>query len=336
MRRGVTIFAVLAGVLTGGMPPLFAQSKDSLIGKRVMVIRWNADLKVGSKTIGRTQLGSLIDVSKVNGDWLWVKQASGWIQRSNVVRADLAIAHFSSLINRKRNAESYHQRAVGYTALKQFDKALADLNAAISRDPRNVAAINDRGNVYRNLGQPKRAIADFDKVIANNVRHPAIYTNRGLAWHDTRDYDRALSNFNAAIKIDAKFAPAWEAAGSARQAKEEHPAAIRNFKEAIRLDPKFVRAYNNLAWIMSTCQHGKHLDGKQAVEYATKACKLTDYKDAGMLDTLAAALAEAGRFDDAVKHATAAMALATGRQRTEISKRLKIYEMKRPYREMAK
>ena len=336
MRCGITTFAVIVGILTGWTPQLLAQNKDSLVGKRVMVVHRNADLKVGTRTIGRMRLGSVIDVSKVNGGWLWVKQAGGWIQRSHVVLADRAIAHFTSLINRKRSAESYHQRAVAYIALKRFDKALADLNTAISRDSRNVAAVNDRGNVYRNLGKPKQAIADFDKVIARNVRHPAVYTNRGLAWHDAGNYTRALADFNAAIKIDAKFAPAWEAGGSARQAKGEYTAAIKNYKQAIKLDPKFARAYNNLGWILSTCRRGEHLDGKQAVEYAKKACELSGYKNAGHLDTLAAALAESGRFDDAVKQAKAAMALATTSQRAEIAKRLKTYEMKRPFRDTAK
>ncbi|MFQ5731379.1 MAG: tetratricopeptide repeat protein [Planctomycetaceae bacterium] len=333
MRRRIVAFTVVSSLLFGLTPPLFSQARDPLAGKQVMVVRWNADLKVQAKTVGRLRLGSLITADRVSGNWLWVKQARGWIARSDVVPSERAIEHFTSAINRRRSAESYHQRAVAYTAFKQFDKALADLNAAISRDPRNVAAYNDRGNVYRKLGRPKQAIADFDKVIATNVRHPAVYTNRGLAWHDLGDYDRALADFNAAIRLDARFAPAWEAGGSARQAKGEYAAAIRNYQQAIKLDAKFVRAYNNLAWIMATCRTGKHRDGKQAVEYAMKACEMTNFQEAGTLDTLAAALAESGRYDDAVKRASEAAALADDSKKKAILRRLVLYKARKPFRE---
>ena len=42
-------------------------------------------------------------------------------------------------------------------------------------------------------------------------------------------------------------------------------------------------------------------DGGRAVELATQACKLTEWKNAGYLDTLAAAYAEKGNFSEAVK-----------------------------------
>ncbi len=333
MCRGVAVALVGMWAMFFLTPPLVSQDRDPLVGKRVMVTRWNANLKVGTKTVGSLRMGSLITVSKVSGDWLWIKNARGWIERKNVVPVDQAIAHFSAAINRNRSAEAYHQRAVAYMALKQFDKALADLNLAITRESGNVAAYNDRGNVYRNLGQPKRAIAEFDKVIARNVRHPAIYTNRGLAWHDAGDNDRALADYNAAIKIDAKFVPAWEAAGSARQAKAEYASAMRNFQHAITLNPKFLPAYNNLAWLLSTCPSSEHRDGKKAVEYATKACELTNFQDAGMLDTLAAALAESGRFEEAVKRATTAVELAGSPKKEAIRMRLALYKKREPYRD---
>lgn len=333
MRIGILTFAIIAVAPIGWLPQLFSQETNTLVGKRVMVIRWNAELKVGTKVVGNARLGSLFDVLQVNGDWLWIDQAGGWVGRRDVVLSERAIRHFSSVIGSNPTVEIYHQRAVAYAALEQFDKALADLNFVIGRDSRNPSALNDRGNVYRKLGQLKQAIADFDRAIASSAPHPAVYTNRGLVWHDAKNYDQALADFAAAIKLDIKFAPAWEAAGSSQQAKENYAKAIGNFKQAIVLDPKFVRAYNNLSWIRSTCRTSGHRNGKRAVEYALKACELTKFRDAGTLDTLAAALAEAGRFPEAIERATAAISLADSTKKTAIQERVALYKTGKPFRE---
>jgi len=68
---------------------------------------------------------------------------------------------------------------------------------------------------------------------------------------------------------------------------------------------------------------------------AERACALTDYGDADLLDTLAAAYAEAGRFQDAL--GTARRALETTERGSElaesITRRIALYEAGRPYRD---
>ena len=53
--------------------------------------------------------------------------------------------------------------------------------------------------------------------------------------------------------------------------------------------------------MLATCAELKVRDGKKAVEHARKACELTDWKLATHLGTLAAAYAQAGQFDEAIK-----------------------------------
>ena len=79
-----------------------------------------------------------------------------------------------------------------------------------------------------------------------------------------------------------------------REGKFEGAAA--HFAEAARLNPRDGNAYNNHAMIMAACPDAKYRDGKKAVEAATRACELTQWKKPDFLDTLAAAYAEAGDF----------------------------------------
>ena len=110
--------------------------------------------------------------------------------------------------------------------------------------------------------------------------------------------------------------------------------AIADYKEAIRLDRTFAPAYHALAWLWATCPEESFRHGKRAVELATRACGLAEWKDANMLATLAAAYAEVGEFDKAVEWEEKAIQLyANADDCKKGEERLKLYKEKKPYRE---
>lgn len=63
-----------------------------------------------------------------------------------------------------------------------------------------------------------------------------------------------------------------------------------------------VKGMNNLAWYLATTPDETKRDGAEAVKWATLACEETLYQDGFKLDTLAAAYAESGQWDDAVEY----------------------------------
>jgi tetratricopeptide (TPR) repeat protein len=84
---------------------------------------------------------------------------------------------------------------------------------------------------------------------------------------------------------------------------------------------------------------GDRTHGKKAVESATRACEMADWKDAAILDTLAAACAEAGDFDSAIKWEKRALELLAKddeQNRTDFNARLKMFEAKKPHHQEAK
>jgi hypothetical protein len=95
-----------------------------------------------------------------------------------------------------------------------------------------------------------------------------------------------------------------------------------------------VPAYGNFAWILATCPEGKVRDGKRAIQMATKACELTDWKSGRELSILAAAYAENGQFDEAVRYQTKALEdpVYRGPAGDGFRKRLELYQQKKPYR----
>jgi tetratricopeptide (TPR) repeat protein len=121
-------------------------------------------------------------------------------------------------------------------------------------------------------------------------------------------------------------------------ALEGKPAeAVAHYRKALVLRPANTKALNNLAWLLATHPDAKYRDGAEAVRLATRAVELTKRNDAEALDTLAAAYAEAGRFEEAASTAQQALGLARSSVQTnlaaQIQSRLRLYQSRQAYRE---
>jgi tetratricopeptide (TPR) repeat protein len=108
---------------------------------------------------------------------------------------------------------------------------------------------------------------------------------------------------------------------------------VQEFDQAIRIDPQNAEAHNGLAWQLSTARQQEIRNGRLAVELALKACELTQWKNPNHLDTLAAAYAEAGQFDEAIRWQQAALASAEFEQRSgeAARQRLSLYQEGKPF-----
>ena len=103
----------------------------------------------------------------------------------------------------------------------------------------------------------------------------------------------------------------------------------------IHTDPKNAEALNAMAWFLATWPEEKHRDGKRSITLATKACELTSWKNAAVIDTLAAAYAEAGQFDKAVEFMNKAVISSPETMKEELQSHLKLFTEGKPYREYA-
>src|SRR5262249_641411 len=146
----------------------------------------------------------------------------------------------------------------------------------------------------------QKASADYDEAIRIDPKFTHAYANRGDVWLAQEDYDRAIADYTDAIRIDPGAAYAFSGRACARYRTKEFAKCIADSLEAIRLDPGDVSTLCSGAWLMATCADAKHRNGATAVEWATKACELTEWNEPLALGALAAAKAEQGEFDSAV------------------------------------
>ncbi len=115
----------------------------------------------------------------------------------------------------------------------------------------------------------------------------------------------------------------------------DYQAALDSLDRQLKQFPDNAWLHNNKAWLLSTCPVAEIRDGEKAVEHAGRACGLTNYVNYMMLDTLAAAHAEQGDFDEAVRWQKKAIEMmpADTFDGGGVRDRLELFESGQPYRE---
>ena len=112
---------------------------------------------------------------------------------------------------------------------------------------------------------------------------------------------------------------------------------IGHYREALRIRPDFRTVANNLAWLVATARDPSLRDPELAVSLAERAAALSAAPDPSVLDTLAAAYAAAGRYDEAARVAEQALRLAESAGppgfAAQIRSRLALYRDGKPYQE---
>jgi Tfp pilus assembly protein PilF len=152
-----------------------------------------------------------------------------------------------------------------------------------------------------------------------------------------RKTTQARADFEAATRLDPKTPSAWLGLARIDQLAGKFTAAAANLEKAITHAPNIPVVLNFSAWLHATAPIAAARDGKKAVARALKACELTEWREFGYVDTLAAAYAEVGDFDKAVDFQWYALSLIEGEDehpnRAEAEERLALFQRREKYRE---
>jgi tetratricopeptide (TPR) repeat protein len=140
---------------------------------------------------------------------------------------------------------------------------------------------------------------------------PALYL-RAQIFKKEGKYELAIQDCNEALRQYRGLVEASLLRASINVRLGKYAEALKEFNYLISLYPRPVtlaRALSDRAWFYATCPDSSFRNGKQAVKDAKAACSMMQWKDEDMIDTLAAAYAEAGDFDSAVQYVSQALAV---------------------------
>ena len=162
--------------------------------------------------------------------------------------------------------------------------------------------------------------------------------NRADIYIRQGELDKAVADYNAALLRDPNLADVYVARANIFIQKRNYQQAVRDLQTAVQMKTKKPeRGLNSLAWLRATCPEAEIRNGKEAVELALKACELTEWKNWNIIDTLAAAYAERGDFDQAIKYQKQVIEISkSSNGHDKIKQHLALYEQHTPYREVAK
>jgi tetratricopeptide (TPR) repeat protein len=235
-----------------------------------------------------------------------------------------------------KTGSTYVERASRKEAAGDFIGAIADYGAAIALEPKSVTAHFNRGLLYSALGRSKEAILDFDAVIQQTSRDVDAYLGRGNAQAEMGHVKEALSDYDNAIRYALNTVDGNVIEAKAYFEKSDYSKAAARFAQGRQRSPRDPYVLNASAWFKATCPEGSYRNGKEAVEESAKACELSKWKNGDQIDTLAAAWAEVGDFNQAIKYQMQALATkppAAPDSLKQMQKHLRSYQARKPFRQ---
>lgn len=217
---------------------------------------------------------------------------------------------------------------------RKHDEALADVNAALRLAPNLLPARRMRGVLLAITGKNADALADLEAVNRQAPGDVELLFQLAMLHRNARRHDQALALLNEAIEIEPANGLLRHGRADVLLGVGRQKEAIADYEQALKAKPKDSSVLNNLAWVLATSPEPSLRDGKRAVELATKAAELTDYKAAHILSTLAAAYAETGDFESARKWSRTSLEVADDDARPNLEKELASYLASQPWREI--
>jgi len=212
---------------------------------------------------------------------------------------------------------------------------IAQFRKALQIEPGNVMTRNNLGYVLLQSGKVDEAITEFKQVLQAQPDNASAEFTLGNALLQKGNANEAMEHLQLALQREPGLAEAHYSLGTALLQKGSEMEALAEFQQAIRLKPDYSEALNDLAWELATAPLPSARDGNKAVEFAQRANQLTGGKDLDILDTVAAAYAEAHRFQEAIHTAQQAIAFArsSGQENrlAQLNSELTLYEAGQPF-----
>jgi tetratricopeptide (TPR) repeat protein len=271
---------------------------------------------------------------------LWVQMLTRTEEDLRILKKALQAKHVAEEVvgyemmirGEPTNVALRNDAAVIYTEMGQLDKAARHLQTVVQQQPDSPTAHYNLGTTLSSMGSAASAVAEYQHALRLRPDYALAHNNLGHALLSMGRTNEADYHFREAARLDPRNASAHYNIAMIARARGDVPETVERFRTAVRLQPDWVQAVTQLAWILATTPSETLRDANQAIRLAEHAAALTNRRDAGVLDVLAAAQAAAGHFDVALVRCDEALALRPDQALAQaIGQRRTLYSQARAY-----
>jgi tetratricopeptide (TPR) repeat protein len=159
-------------------------------------------------------------------------------------------------------------------------------------------------------GELSSAARTIDLAMQKDPTLWLTYFMRARLFAREHKYELAIEDCNWVLRKYPKFIEAALLRAESNAHLGRYADSLKELDYLVRIRPhldSYARALWVRAWLLATCPNASFRNGEQAVQDAKIACELTNWSDEAAIDSLAAAYAETGDFDSAVRYAEQAL-----------------------------
>ncbi len=207
------------------------------------------------------------------------------------------------------NKRAHLNLAVVLARRGELDAAEQSAREALRLDPEYSFAYFNLGTIFESRDQLTEAMAFYRQALAKDPANLKANFRLANALMRTGDYGRAAEHYRAAIKVAPSLVRARYLESLALIALGRYPAAREVLEEAVKIHPQNKELSGSLARLLATADPPVASDAARALTLA----RTLERDNPENVETMAMALAAAGRFEEAVAAQQALVDAARGR-----------------------
>ena len=232
----------------------------------------------------------------------------------------------------------HFDRAWAFNWGDEVDQAIVEFETILELEPRFTRAHYGLGYSLLLKGAPDEALPHFQEALRLEPQNCGALHKAGSILEYQGRLAEAASYFQRRVEVEPSSAQALKPLARVLIAMGDYAEALSHLQEAMRRDPQRPVHARDLAWLLATCPDPELRDGARAVRLAKDASRACEDQRWDLLEVLAAAYAETGRFEGARRTARRALELAPQAVReagklARLQKALAGYRDARPFRE---
>ncbi len=216
--------------------------------------------------------------------------------------------------------------------LDRLAAAMEQFAAVVDRDPRHVEAHGILAVAAVRSGYPEAAAAHYRAILDVAPRDVDALYGAAQVAAGTGRLDEAVKRYRSLLEHDPNHAAGRHELGLTllRSGPEGALEGTEHLRRAYVEDERLLARGNDLAWTLATDRDAGRRDGQLALIIALELNAVAGGTEPALLETLAAAYAETGDFDAAIRTIETALEAirgGTGRQQAAPADRERLLEL---------